>query len=239
MRKEIILGVLFSGVGMLAGAQLRVANIFSSHMVLQRNAPVNVWGRALPGEKLTLEFNGQQKITKADKNGRWLTTFSSTDAGGPYMLTVKGKKESIALNDILVGDVWLCSGQSNMEWILKNAQNGPADIAVSANNNIRHVKIEKAVSATPLDDISATEWEPASPATSGNFTAVGYYFARSLQKELNIPIGLIHSSWGGTMVETWISKSGLQSNAEFINVASRLPNSMEQFEKAQTERIKK
>lgn len=219
-------------------AQLKLANIFNDHMVLQRNAPINIWGNAMPNEKLVVQFHNQIKKVTADKTGKWLTTLNNEEAGGAYVLSVIGKKNKIVVNDILVGDVWLCSGQSNMEWVLKATINADNEIAVANNNLIRHVKIEHAVSIVPKEEILPSVWKVCTPENAGDFTAVGYYFAKSLNKELNVPIGLINSSWGGTIVETWISKTGLQSNAEFLNVANQLPSSLEQFEKEQLQRIK-
>lgn len=207
-------------------------------MVLQRDAPINVWGWASPKEKLTVRFHGQSRNVTADKNGKWLISFDKVSAGGPFELSVQGKKEKKSFNDILVGEVWLCSGQSNMEWPLSATVNADEEIARSVNNYIRHIKIDHEVAASPLDDIKPASWRVANPQNSGDFTAVGYYFAKRLFNELKIPIGLINSSWGGTMVETWISKSGLQSNAEFINIANQLPNTTEQFKKEQMDRIK-
>ncbi|MFT3982085.1 MAG: sialate O-acetylesterase [Ferruginibacter sp.] len=236
--KKIVVLLATVCCALLTRAQLKTANIFSDHMVLQRNAPINIWGSASPNEKLVVKFNKQSRNAIADKKGKWLVSFAAEQAGGPYMLAIQGKKDKWFVNDILVGDVWLCSGQSNMEWPLSMTDGSAAAIAASANNRIRHVKVEHVISVTPLDDINKTEWRVASPATSGDFTAAGYYFARMLQKELNVPIGLINSSWGGTHIETWISKSGLQSNAAFINIASQLPETMEQFKKDQLQKLK-
>ena len=219
-------------------AQPRFANIFSDHMVLQRDEAINVWGWASAKEKLTVRFHNQSRSVTTDKQGKWLVSFDKESAGGPFELSVQGKKDKKSLTDILVGEVWLCSGQSNMEWPLNASLNGDEEVANSANNFIRHVKLEHEVAASPLDDIKPTSWKIANAQNSGDFTAVGYYFAKNLYKELKVPIGLINSSWGGTMVESWISKSGLQSNAEFVNVANQLPTSIEQFKMAQEDRIK-
>lgn len=218
-------------------AQQKLAAVFSDHMVLQRNAPLNIWGTAKPGETITIRFHEQEKKAVCNKEGKWLVTLAAETAGGPYTLFVMGKKSQQTLTDVLVGDVWLCSGQSNMEWSLDITENAEKAVAAANNPMIRHVKVARHISASPVDDIDSTQWEMCTPEKAGKFSAVGYYFAQSLQKELNIPIGLINSSWGGTIVETWISKSGLQSNAAFINIANQLPVSKEQFEKDQRKRI--
>ncbi|MFT3843413.1 MAG: sialate O-acetylesterase [Lacibacter sp.] len=223
----------------LLKAEVKIASVFTHHMVLQRNAPVPVWGWAAKGEKITVQFNNQTKQTTADKTGKWMLYLDNEQAGGPFTLKVKGKSNTVELNDILVGEVWICSGQSNMEWPLSATINAEQEIASANNNLIRHIKVERTISVEPQNDFKSNGWEVCSPATAPNFTAVGYYFAKQLQKELNVPVGLINTSWGGTIVETWISKSGLQTHPEFAAIANQLPTSREQFEKEQILNIKK
>ncbi|MFN8253938.1 MAG: sialate O-acetylesterase [Ferruginibacter sp.] len=220
-------------------SQVKPGGIFTDHMVLQRNAAIPVWGWAAKGEKITVSFHAQVKKTVADKTGKWTVYLDNETAGGPWMLTIQGKKNTVTLNDILVGDVWICSGQSNMEWPLSATMNASAEIAAASNPQVRHFKVEHAVSVVPVDDVKPSSWKICTPATAPEFTAVGYYFAKRLQEELHVPIGLVNSSWGGTMVETWISKTGLQTSGNFAAVASQLPASMEQFEKDEVERIRK
>lgn len=220
-------------------AQLRVAAAFSDHMVLQRNTAVPVWGWAAKGEKVTVTFHGQSKQAVAGKDGRWQLYLNNEAAGGPYTLSVKGKKNSVELKDVLVGEVWICSGQSNMEWPLNATLNAEKEMAGAAYSQLRQLKIEHSVSVVPEEDCKTAGWEVCTPSSAGNFTAVGYYFARELQKELNIPVGLINTSWGGTIVETWISKTGLESNADFSAVAKQLPANREQFQKEQLDAIQK
>lgn len=237
MKYFLLLAFLVSGYN--AGAQVRVAHVFSDHMVLQRNKAVPVWGWAAKGEKISVAFHNQTKQATADKTGKWMLYLDNEAAGGPYTLSVKGKKNNVELKDILVGEVWICSGQSNMEWPLNAALNAGPEIAAASYSQLRQIRMEHTVSVVPEDDSKTTGWEVCTPATAGNFTAVGYYFARELQKELNVPVGLINTSWGGTMVETWISKTGLQSNAEFADVSKQLPANREQFEKEQLAEIQK
>jgi len=113
----------------------------------------------------------------ADDKGKWLVTLKAIDAGGPYSLVIKGRNQQKVLKDILIGDVWLCSGQSNMEWVVAQTNNANAAITASANNQIRHVKVAHEISIAPLDDIRTTEWKLASPTATGDFTAVGYYYS--------------------------------------------------------------
>ncbi len=219
-------------------AQLKVANVFTDHMVLQRNAAIPVWGWAGKGEKVTVNFHGQIKTTTADKSGKWFLNLDKEIAGGPYTLIVKTKKENLSLQDVLVGDVWICSGQSNMEWVLSATNDAATEISAASNNNIRHIKVEHEISIVPLADIKKTSWQVCTPETAPNFTAVGYYFAKNLQKELNVPIGLINTTWGGTIAETWISKTGLETSADYKNIAAQLPSDLTQFNKDQLDRIR-
>lgn len=235
---KVILFCLFSIFFFSTNAQLKPANIFNNHMVLQRNAPLNIWGWASPGETVTVSINGLSASGVADDKGKWLVTLNAIDAGGPYSLVIKGRNQQKVLKDILIGDVWLCSGQSNMEWVVAQTNNANAAITASANNQIRHVKVAHEISIAPLDDIRTTEWKLASPTATGDFTAVGYYFAQALQKELKVPIGIVNSSWGGSMVETWISKDALQSNEIFQHIAGQIPETEEQYKNFQLAKMK-
>lgn len=183
-------------------------------MVLQRNKPIVVWGWARPGEKVTVQFHGSQGKATADKSGRWRLELRPEGAGGPYQMIVKGKN-TITINDILVGEVWVCSGQSNMEWPLRLARNAEEEIKAANYPQIRQFLVQKAVSSKPEDDVKGGTWNSCSPETAGNFTAVGYFFARAIYNEINVPIGLINTSWGGTHSETWTSREAFESSPEF------------------------
>jgi sialate O-acetylesterase len=191
-------------------------------MVLQRNKPINIWGWADAGEKVTVQFNKQSASAKADKNGKWFIALKPEAAGGPYQLTIKGRN-TITLTNILVGEVWVCSGQSNMEWSLANANNAKQEIAQANYPLIRHFAVQKSVSSKLEDDVKGGEWKICSPENAGEFTAVGYFFARDLYKELNIPIGLVHTSWGGTHSETWTSREAFEQSAEFKEMIASMP----------------
>ncbi|WP_029906906.1 sialate O-acetylesterase [Prevotella sp. 10(H)] len=185
-------------------AEVKLPHIFSDNMMFQRDKPINVWGWADKNESVEISFMDQKKKVKADKNGKWTVTLSPVAYGGPYTMDVKGKNNSITLKNILVGEVWLCSGQSNMEWQVKSTMNAKEEISTADYPQIRSFNVVKDMSMRPKDDLNGT-WEVCSPETVGDFTAVGYFFARKLYQELNIPIGIIHSSWGGTDIETWTS----------------------------------
>ncbi|GEP88696.1 sialate O-acetylesterase [Chitinophaga terrae (ex Kim and Jung 2007)] len=222
MKKTVLL-LSASLLQAAAFANVRLPNIFGDNMVLQRDKPIPVWGWADKNEKVTVQFNNQTKTVKADKNGQWKVELAPVAAGsGSYTLTVKGNN-SITLHDIVMGDVWICSGQSNMEWPVSRVFNATNEIAQSANPNIRHFYLPKDVSATPKDDVKPSAWKPASPDNTGEFTAVGYFFAKALNEQLHVPIGLVHTSWGGTMVETWISREGMANSSTFSELMKRTP----------------
>lgn len=208
------LGWLALLLGGAAHADVRLATVFSDHAVLQRNQPIVVWGWANPAEAIKLEFHDQVVKTVADAKGNWRVTLKPEAAGGPYTLQVKGDN-LLRRQDILVGEVWLASGQSNMEWALVDSRDGAAEVARSDNTMIREIKVPKAVAFAPGQDIGPASWKVASPARSGEFSAVAYYFAKRLQAELKVPIGIVNASWGGTNVETWISSTAFSRFPEY------------------------
>ncbi|QMW06281.1 sialate O-acetylesterase [Spirosoma foliorum] len=216
-------------------ADVRLPKVFGSHMVLQRRKPVPVWGWADPGEKVTVTLNAQVKTIKADKDGKWRVSLDPMEAGGPYQLSVKGKKNTVTFDDVLTGEVWVCSGQSNMEYQLRSAANAKTEIPTANYPKIRQLLVKKDISLTPKDDIEG-DWAVCTPETAPNFTAVGYFFAKQLQKELNVPIGLINTSWGGTHSETWTSREAMNQNDELRLVANKLPGSYEEVMKSGQER---
>ncbi|SOD97306.1 sialate O-acetylesterase [Spirosoma fluviale] len=203
-------------------ADVRLPNVFGSHMVLQRRKPVPVWGWADAGEKVTVTLASQTKTTKAGKDGKWRISLDPMEAGGPYQLLVKGKKNTVTFDDVLAGEVWICSGQSNMEWPLAAAANAKTEIPIANFPNIRQLLVKKDLSLTPKENIEGN-WSVCTPATAPQFTAVGYFFAKQLQKELNVPIGLINTSWGGTHSETWTSREAMNQHDELKLVAGKLP----------------
>jgi len=194
---------LFVFSGSYAG--IKLPEIFTDHMVLQRDGPVKIWGDAGKNETITIDFNGQKAKTKANKNGQWMIELKAMQYGGPYNMQISSKSESITLKNVLIGDVWLCSGQSNMEWVLKNTRNAEQEIAAADYPNIRLFTVTKAMALKPQTALAGGEWMECDPKNVANFSAVAYFFARKLQKDLNIPVGLINSSWGGTNVQTWTS----------------------------------
>lgn len=195
--------------GMLQ-AKTKLPALFTSNMVLQRNATVQIWGWADAGEKINLSFLNKTYTTVTGKNGKWLIRLNTGNAGGPYILKVN----DIALDNILLGDVFICSGQSNMAFMLKDATGGAEAIANSANDQIRLFTVPRDISFNPREDIpNADPWRACAPNTVTNFSAVAYYMAADLQKKLGVPIGLVHTSYGGTYIEDFISKGAMDSIA--------------------------
>ena len=206
-------------------ANVTVPKIFGDNMVLQRNKPIPVWGWADPFEKITVRFDRQTREMTADKDGNWKISLDKEPAGGPFQLVIQGKN-SVTFKNVLVGEVWICSGQSNMEMPIEGwgkVNNYEQEISSANYPQIRHIKIPNAVNTRPQKDISHGEWNICSPSTAGDFTAAGYFFARELYNELKVPIGLINTSWGGTHVETWTSREAFQSSDEFKGMIAKMP----------------
>lgn len=207
--------------------KLRLAGMFSNHMVLQRGIPLKIWGTAKPGTPVKVAINGSSAETKTDSSGSWLLTLPAQKAGGPYELKVTGADEILSVQDVLVGDVWVCSGQSNMDFPLRYASNAKSAISDSSNNKLRFYNVPKKKSTTPLTEFEAPgKWEVSSPATSGEFSAVGYFFGAVLQRELDVPIGLIESTWGGTRVDSWTPLTGLKSLSFGITSVEEMQNAL-------------
>ena len=204
-------GLAFFATPFFASAEVKLPSILGNHMVLQQGEPVPVWGWADEGEKVTVSFHGKTVSTQAGKDGKWRIDLPAMKANAKGSdLTVKGSNE-IKLKDVLVGEVWLCSGQSNMEWSVARSGNAKEEIANGKHPLIRHVKVPRKLSLTPQEDVPTGGWQVCSPSTVANFTAVGYYFARHLQKEIKAPIGLIGSNWGGTRIEPWTPAEGFKA----------------------------
>ena len=228
MLKPLLCLALLS-LGAAAHANVVLAPLFTDNAVLQRDKPVPVWGTADVGEKVAVAFAGQTVDTTADAAGKWSVALAALPANAtPADLVVKGKN-TVTRTNVVVGEVWLASGQSNMEWTLSKTYDAALDIAGSAANPlIRHIKITKKVSDTPITTATGT-WQVASPATTAEFTAVGYYFAVDLYRVLNVPVGIINSSWGGTRVEAWIDPAALKSNPAFESVSSDWTKTLEAY----------
>ncbi len=210
-----VLVFLFLSINSNILAQVELPHAISSNMVVQRNAPVKIWGTAHKRERVTVSFNGQTLKTKANRKGKWQVILKNMNAGGPFKMSIKGRKNTIALENILIGDVWVCSGQSNMEMSVVRSNNADAEIATANYENMRLFTVPRNISDSPLCDTEESTWLSCSSENIAQFSAVAYYFARRLQKDINVPIGLVHTSWGGTGVETWTSREGLANQEGF------------------------
>ena len=229
MKKNILFLITLASTVHLF-ANITLPKIFGDNMVLQRNKPIPLWGWGSPNEKITIRFNHQTKTVTTDLNGNWKINLDKESAGGPYQLVLKGIN-TVTFKNVLVGEVWICSGQSNMEMPIEGwgkINNYQQEIAVADYPQIRHIKVPNTVNSTPQKDIfqgdtTTTRWKICSPQTAGDFTATGYFFARELYNQLKVPIGLINTSWGGTHVETWTSHEGFESSDEFKGMIAQMP----------------
>ncbi|MEZ0388408.1 MAG: 9-O-acetylesterase, partial [Verrucomicrobium sp.] len=191
----------------VAQAEVKLPAIFGDHMVLQRDMKIPVWGWAAAGEKVSVKLDqGTPVETTADPSGKWRVELPAQPAGAPREITVTGTN-TVTLKDVLFGEVWLCSGQSNMEWVVQNTVDSAKEIAAADFPTIRHIKVPLVPSGTPQENFAGS-WQVCSPATAAWFTAAGFYMARELQKELKVPVGLINASWGGTRIEPWVPAIG-------------------------------
>lgn len=213
-------------------AAVTLASPFSDHAVLQQGLPVPVWGTADAGEKVAVTCAGQTKTATADAQGRWRVKLDPLTVGGsPLEMTIAGSS-TIVLKDLLVGEVWVCSGQSNMQMSVKSSNNSDQEIAAATFPLIRLYSVERKTSDQPLETCKG-DWKECTPANIPQFSAVAYFFGRHLHQELKVPIGLIHTSWGGTPAEAWTSREALSGNAEMKDVFAAWDKRMADLPKAQ------
>ncbi len=210
----------------VASAQIRLPHTLSDHAVLQRERPIHVWGWATPGAHLSAHFHKQTVPAEANSLGKWELWLAPETAGGPYTLTISGDGAEKTVADLLVGDVWFASGQSNMEFPLDGfrdangkptavLKNGEQEIAAANNPKLRLLRVEHKASAFPLDDVT-TNWTACTPETAKQFSAVAYFFGREIAAKENVPVGLIDSTWGGTPADPWVSMETLGSDPELL-----------------------
>jgi sialate O-acetylesterase len=212
-------------------AEVRVPAIIGDNMVLQADMKVRLWGSASPGERVTVSFDSKSAQTTADQQGHWQTFIGPFKAGGPFELTIKGSN-TLTFNNVMVGEVWICSGQSNMEWPLVNAKGG-ADVMAQANYPEIHLfTVQKSTAVSPLDDLKG-HWIVTTPESVGQFSAVGYFFGREIYERLRIPVGLIHTSWGGTPAEAWTSYDALASKPALTPITDRYQESLKSLPQRQ------
>jgi sialate O-acetylesterase len=207
-----------------ANANIQLPKVLGDNMVLQRNARIPIWGWATKGEKVRIKFADKRYSTTTGENGKWIIFMDPMSAGGPYEMTISGRNK-ITLKNILIGEVWVCSGQSNMEFPMNNINNAQEEMASANYPNIRLFSVPKKTSPLPKEDLDGGEWVECTPANVSAFSAVGYLFGRNLHKELNIPIGLINSSWGGTVLETWASMDAVSAIPDFEDALNNMKKS--------------
>ncbi len=198
------LASLLSLAAMPAEAKPSLPLLFSDGAVLQRDQPIPVWGWATPGAEIRVRFDGNEASATADAQGRWQVDLPAHAAGGPYVLDVSGDGGELSAKDVLVGDVWLASGQSNMEFTVSQGDDAAQVIAAAHDPQLRHFKVPKSWSGTPQEHLAGGDWQAADPQHVGEFTAAGYFFARELREQTGVPIGIINSTWGGSSVEAWM-----------------------------------
>ncbi len=202
-------------------ATVAVPSLFSDHMVLQQDLSPSIWGNAEPGEEISVTFVGETRKTCADPQGKWKIILPAPSAAGPFAMTIQGQDNCIEIHDILMGDVWVGSGQSNMEMPVWNTKNAPRELLRANRPQIRLFTVSKHVSREPLDECEG-KWFVCTPQSASWFSAVLYYFGRDLNKALHCPIGLIHSSWSGTPAESWVSRSTLESSPNLTIMLDQL-----------------
>ncbi len=229
----LIVGLVVVSPGSLATAGLKLPAVIGDNMVLQQGRPIYLWGWADKGAEVVVSIAAQTVSTKADDQGRWKVLLAKLESGDPLELSIKSGSETRTLKNVLVGEVWVCSGQSNMEMGVGAANDAAKEIAAAKYPQIRLFTVEKHNEPAPLDDCKGNcRWTECSPATLGSggwggFSAAAYYFGRELHKQLNVPIGLIHTSWGGTPAELWTSRKALEAEPQLKGVhGSGLYNGM-------------
>jgi len=220
IRRLAFLILFFLVINSLSHADVRLPAIISDDMVLQQGGPVNVWGWADPGEEVKVAIAGSGSAkTVADKDGNWKLKLDAPPAGGPYQIEIAGKN-TITVKNVLVGEVWLCSGQSNMGFLVREGQNAETEIAQANYPQIRLCTVEVATATQPQKDCTAG-WSECAPETVANFSAAGYFFGRKLYQQLKVPIGLIRAAKGGSPVESWIAPDILASDPDYAPILQR------------------
>lgn len=231
--KKLLITTCITLITFLVHAEVSLPKVFADHMVLQRDMDIPVWGWADPKERVEVIFQDKTYKTRADQTGKWKVEMNASSAGGPFTLTIKGKN-TLSLQDVLVGDVWLLGGQSNMEWPLKQTNGADDSIKLADYPNIRLFEVGHNVSIFPIKDVPEASWNLCTPETIADFSAIGYYFGKRLHQDLDVPIGLMDINWGGTVSEAWTSSEALSSHQDFEGkVASYQANGEASFQNAE------
>lgn len=207
--KILVMLTVLAALAPGASAQLRLSHLVGDGMVMQRGAAVPVWGWAAPGATVAVTFDGTRHTTRAGADSAWQVVLPVREAGGPYAMLVQQGAEQVDIRDILVGDVWVASGQSNMEWTVADSKDAAAEIAAADDPAIRHFKVPRSWAEAPAATLAGGAWEVAGSDHVGAFSAVGYYFARHLREHVGVPIGILNTTWGGSRIEPWMSAEAL------------------------------
>jgi sialate O-acetylesterase len=212
-------------------AKVRLPAVFADHMILQRDANVTVWGWAAAGEKVTVTFAGQKKTATADEAGKWFLKLDAMSASTePRQMSVTGADSAANFSDVLVGDVWLAGGQSNMGFPLFAAHNAAEVLPKAQDSELRFFRVKTTTAAEPQTDCAAA-WELSAPDTAKNFSAVAYFFAQEIRRNQKVPVAVLQAPWGGTDIETWISLEGLKQNPPLTNPLSRWDKAVADYQK--------
>ena len=212
-----------------AHASVRLPNLIADHMVVQRNAPVSIWGWADAREQVTVSFRGQAKSVTAGPDGHWQVLLDPMQSGGAFEMSILGTNSNqIVLRDVLVGEVWVASGQSNMWWPVRLSANSKNEIAKASYPNIRLFTVKQVVVRAPMPDTDGN-WTAVSPETVADFSAVAYFFGREINERARVPVGLIDASWGATPVEGWISRPSLDGDLAFQPLLWRWKKALDEY----------
>lgn len=222
-RSRLIAAVLL-GLGLFTSAaiaEVSLPNVFSDHMVLQRRQPNRVWGKAAPGEKVVVTIGAQTHEATAGADGAWQVMLSPMEAGAAVKLVAKGPANEVAIDDVLVGEVWICSGQSNMEFSLGTAYDSDLEMAAANRPGIRFINYPNVGAQTPVWTHANARWVVSTPQTARSFSAVGYVFARQLHETLGVPVGIINNAWGGSRAEAWVPRKYFDGRANLLPIVAR------------------
>ena len=224
--KVMAISIVFAISSATLSAEIKLPSIFGDNMVLQQQTEASIWGKAAANStvKVSTSWNRKSYSARSDKNGNWKVKVSTPSAGGPYTISISEGK-TITLSNVLIGEVWVCSGQSNMEMPMKGFMNQPVlgsneVIATASANNIRLLTVPRKTSLSPLEDFTG-QWQTSDPENAASFSASAYYFGLMISRALNVPVGLINTSWGGTRIEPWISESGFK-NFDWVKLPEKV-----------------
>lgn len=230
MKFKLLVALSILALASRVDAGLKLPNVFSDHMVVQQKMPIKVWGWTNPGQDVSVEFAGQTTAVKANDDGRFDASLPAIAADGQsHTLTVKAD-ETITLNDVVIGEVWICSGQSNMQWTVNASNDADLERLSAKNPNIRMINFPQVGTQKPVDSYPDRKWMLCTSETVGSFSAVGYFFARQLNSTIDVPVGMINNAWGGSACEAWINRDVLNADPQYKPLMDRWAGTEAQFE---------